>query len=742
MKPSQRKYQIVIVITLGVYLYYLVYRFRYTINPDSFVLSIGFFYAEVHGFIALFFYFFQIWKITERKASLPTSGLTVDVYIPTYNEDIFVLKKTALGCINIKYPHKTYILDDGNRPELAKRAAEWGCGYIARKERMHAKAGNLNNALQLTQGEFVAIFDADFVPQTDFLDKTLGYFRDQKVAFVQTPHNYYNIDSFQFRINKKKEKSWNEQDIFYRLMMPGRDYWNSTFFAGTAAVLRKKALEDIGGFATGTITEDLQTSILLYAHGWKGVYHNEVLSNGLAAKDFKNYHIQLLRWAEGNIGLFFRNNPFVVRGLTIPQKICFFAVIFGWLIGFPKLIYFVMPSVMILTGGYPIGSFDFPFIWRYVMFLAVIIGGFKFASRGYGKIRYAESYVMMNFFILIKAAFKNIFRMKSIFKVTGKSGRESIGVLNVVPQLLMCFLCLAGITWGGLKWYYGISSDFIGIGVAIFWSIVNGFLALSTIELVTRPYQKRRDFRFLGAVPVQYSIDEDLGTIHGVGVTKDINEYGIALVAFSPLPVDKKITLSLHLNQRILHCKADVLYVTPANGIRDTTFVYGIKFDGLSEEEKSIIIQYCFTTTLPRFLHKFSKRPSFVSKMFFKYYNQERFRKHVRRRVDLPLIVRNNGNPSFIAVTNDISMSGLSFISHVPFELGEILKIEVFTPFGTLVADGEIRRTKDIASGQSYFIGVKFTQFYENLKSDFTNQHGTSRRMAKEIISAYEDLTG
>lgn len=80
----------------------------------------------------------------------------------------FCFEKTALGCINIKYPHKTYILDDGNRPELAKRAAEWGCGYIARKERMHAKAGNLNNAFQLTQGEFVAIFDADFVPQTDF----------------------------------------------------------------------------------------------------------------------------------------------------------------------------------------------------------------------------------------------------------------------------------------------------------------------------------------------------------------------------------------------------------------------------------------------------------------------------------------------------------------------------------------------------------------------------------------------
>ena len=116
--------------------------------------------------------------------------------------------------MNMRYPHKTYILDDGNRSELAKASVEWGCEYIARCERSHAKAGNLNHALQLTQGEFIAIFDADFVPQPDFLEKTLGYFSDEKIAFVQTPHSYYNVDSFQFKIKKEKEKSWNEQDIF------------------------------------------------------------------------------------------------------------------------------------------------------------------------------------------------------------------------------------------------------------------------------------------------------------------------------------------------------------------------------------------------------------------------------------------------------------------------------------------------------------------------------------------------
>lgn len=397
IEKGQIKYQVVIIFTLGVYLYYLVYRFRYTINPDALLLSISFFYADVHGFISLSLFAFQLWGRVDRKSSAPLPNVSVDIYIPTYNEDISIIRKTVLGCVNIRYPHKTYILDDGNRPELAKKAAEWGCGYIARKERLHAKAGNLNHALQLTNGDFVVIFDTDCVPQSDFLDKTLGYFRDQKLAFVQTPHNYYNIDSFQFRVNMEREKYWNEQQLFYRLIMPGRDYWDSTFFAGTAAIFRKKALEDIGGFATGSITEDLHTTIHLYARGWKGIYHNEILSNELAAKDLKNYHLQQLRWAEGNIGIFFKCNPLIIKGLTVPQRICFFSTIFGWLFGFPKFIYLMIPPVAIFTGMNPIQSFDFSFIWRCVFFLSVLVFGFEFVTRGYGKIIYCECFNTTNF---------------------------------------------------------------------------------------------------------------------------------------------------------------------------------------------------------------------------------------------------------------------------------------------------------------------------------------------------------
>ncbi|HHT9137100.1 MAG TPA: glycosyltransferase [Candidatus Wunengus sp. YC60] len=727
MKTGQVKYQIVIILVLGVYIYYLVYRLRYTINPNALILSLSFFYADVHGFFSMALFSFQLWNPLERKAPPPIPDLSVDIYIPTYNEDISIIRKTILGCSEINYPHKTYILDDGNRPELAKKAAEWGCGYITRKERLHAKAGNLNHALQCTDGEFVVIFDTDCVPQPDFLDKTIGYFLDQKLAFVQTPHNYYNVDSFQFRVNMEKKKSWTEQNLFYRLIMPGRDYWNSAFFAGTAAIFRKKALQDVGGFATGSITEDFHTTINLYSHSWKGIYHNEVLSNELAAKDLKNYHVQQLRWAEGNLSMFFKCNPVFKKGLTIPQRICFFSTIFGWLFGFPKLIYLIMPILAVFLGLSPIRTFDFPFIWRCVFFLVVLVTGFEIVTRGYGKIFYCECFVTMNFFVVIKATFRSIlglFGLKSIFKVTGKGRDESVSIFSIMPQLVIGLFCFCGVAWGGLKLYYEISSGWIGNASIIFWNGVNGLLIFSVVEKITKPYYKRKDFRFIGAVPVRYSVEESTGSLDGFGVTRDINECGISLITFSPLPLDKKILLSLYLDKKILHCKASVLFTHQTDSMQGRMFMHGTKFEDVSAEEMDLINLYCFNTILPRFRYKFGKKSSGISRRFFKFSSQKYIRKHVRKKITLPVVVQSSDKTPLIVVTNDISMSGLSFTSYVPLESGAILTLKTITPFGTLDAEGEIRQAREIVAGHSYFIGVKFIKLFnhaENILLDITD---------------------
>ncbi len=236
-----------------------------------------------------------------------------------------------------------------------------------------------------------------------------------------------------------------------------------------------------------------------------------------------------------------------------------------------------------------------------------------------------------------------------------------------------------------------------GTIAAIFWNGINGTFAFIAIERVTRPYYKRKEFRFVGAVPVRYSVDDSIHSSEGMGITRDISENGISLVTFTSLPKNKKISLSLYLNQTVFHCKATVLFATRKEHIHGKMFTNGLKYEDLSEEDTTIIQQYCFNTILPKFQYKFSRKDPVILKKFFKCFSRESFRKHYRPRISLPLVVRNNEKTSITTTTNDISSGGLSFTSYIPMELGTVLTIEVSTPTGTLMAKGDIVQINLIA---------------------------------------------
>jgi cellulose synthase (UDP-forming) len=178
-------------------------------------------------------------------------------------------------------------------------AEQLGCRYLARADNAHAKAGNLNHGLAHSSGELVVVFDADHAPRRDFLVKTLGCFDDASVGFVQTPQNFYNLDSYQHRRRGAGGAVWTEQSLFFRVIQRGKDYWNAAFFCGSCAVVRRSALDAIGGFATGTVTEDLHTSIRLHAKGYQSVYHAEALAFGLAPESIEPFIGQRVRWGQG-----------------------------------------------------------------------------------------------------------------------------------------------------------------------------------------------------------------------------------------------------------------------------------------------------------------------------------------------------------------------------------------------------------------------------------------------------------
>ncbi|HEY0527901.1 MAG TPA: cellulose synthase catalytic subunit, partial [Gemmatimonadaceae bacterium] len=306
-------------------LYWIIWRWTSSLNPHAIVFSVLLILAETWGLLNSFLLIATVWKLKYRDPPPAPKGLKVDVFITNYDEPLEVLRRTAIGARAIKYPHKTYMLDDGKRDEVKAMAAALGIGYIRREGNEHAKAGNLNHAFTVTDGEFILQLDADHVPLPNILDRLLGYFVEPDIAFVQSPQDFYNTDSFTHVVNEEGRTMWEENRIFFSLLQPGKDTWNAAFFCGSCGVLRRKAFDEIGGFSTKTITEDMETSIVLHARGWKSAYHGETLAYGLAPSSAFAYHVQRLRWGQGSMQILRKFNPLIYPGLSVPQRLAYFA---------------------------------------------------------------------------------------------------------------------------------------------------------------------------------------------------------------------------------------------------------------------------------------------------------------------------------------------------------------------------------------------------------------------------------
>src|SRR5262249_19837975 len=297
---------------------------------------------------------------------------SVDVFIPTYNEPLSVVRATVLASLAMDYPAgqmKVFILDDGRRKEFRDFAAEAGVGYISRSDNAHAKAGNINHALQQTTGDYVAIFDSDHVPTSSFLQLTLGWFlRDQNLGMVQTPHHFYSPDPFERNLRLFR-KIPNEGELFHRLVQDGNDLWNASFFCGSCAVLRRAALNEIGGIAVETVTEDAHTALRMQRRRWNTAYINIPQAAGLATETLAAHIGQRIRWARGMIQILRLENPLFAGGLTLSQRLCYFNATTHFLFALPRLIFLTIPLVYLLFGmvniyGYSLAvlSYAFPHI--------------------------------------------------------------------------------------------------------------------------------------------------------------------------------------------------------------------------------------------------------------------------------------------------------------------------------------------------------------------------------------------
>ena len=323
---------------------------------DAFFIALLLF-AETYAFITLFLGYMQtLWPLRRTPVPLPDDPdlwPTVDLLIPTYDEPLSVVKFTALAALNIDWPGdrlNVYILDDGKREEFRDFAEEAGIGYMTREDNQHAKAGNINSALARLNAPYVAIFDCDHVPTRSFMQVTLGWFlRDSKLGMLQTPHHFYTPDPFERNLDQFRMIP-NEGEFFYSIVQDGNDFWNSTFFCGSCAVLRRSALDEIGGIAVETVTEDAHTSLRMQANGWNTAYINIPQAAGLATERLSGHVRQRIRWARGMIQIMRTDNPLFARGLSAAQRICYFNAMTHFLYALPRLIFLTAPLIYLVFG--------------------------------------------------------------------------------------------------------------------------------------------------------------------------------------------------------------------------------------------------------------------------------------------------------------------------------------------------------------------------------------------------------
>lgn len=363
----------VCLVALALALRYLTWRFSATVLPQPFDppldgLWVWFvFLIECLALVEIVVFMVIMSRYVDRgpeadrlEAELFARGEqqlpTVDVLIPTYNEPLPVLERTIVGARALDYPRdkfKIYVLDDGDRAWLRDFCAAKGVNYVTRAEHTHAKAGNMNNGLKVSNGEFFAIFDADFVPYRNFLRRTLGFFADPAIGIVQTPQHFFNKDPVQS--NLAIERYWpDEQRLFFDEMAAARDAWNVSFCCGSCSILRRAAIEKIGGIPTESVTEDLLTTLECLNAGYITRYLNERLSMGLAAEDLEGFFIQRSRWCRGGIqSLSLKNGPLFGPGLTLFQRIMFLPL--SWLIQyFVRFMGLIIPPVFLVGGLAPL----------------------------------------------------------------------------------------------------------------------------------------------------------------------------------------------------------------------------------------------------------------------------------------------------------------------------------------------------------------------------------------------------
>ena len=521
----------------------------------DFIGAISLYLAELFAIIIYLLGIFTSLNLLHRKSidldEYPQEDWpSVDILIPTYNEPQIIIENTVLAALAIDYPKDKFtvnLLDDGGttqkcndidkekaqaarqrKKDLMKFCDFVGAKYVTREKNENAKAGNLNESLSQMHNDFILILDTDHVPAKQFLKKTTGWFlKDEKIFLVQTPHAFYNQDPIERNL-RMGETALSENDMFYKNIQLGHDFWESSFFCGSAAVLRRSLIDELGGIAGETITEDAETAIKLHDRGYKSVYISEAMVRGLQTESFDALVLQRVRWTQGMVQIFLLKNAFMSKNLKWYQKISYTSASFFWFFAYSRVVFYIAP-LMYLFFGLKIYNANGVEMLAYViphMSMAVMMSYFLYA-----KVRnpfFSELYETVLSFFTLPAIISVLQNPRSpTFKVTPKGEeimKDHISSL-AVPFVVIFTLVALGFVAAGIRFYlYPLEFDVIFM--TSIWNLLNIFLLVAAIGVISEKKEVRKSIRIPLNTECKFYIDDSSYDAHIV----DISEGGLNVI--------------------------------------------------------------------------------------------------------------------------------------------------------------------------------------------------------------------
>ena len=572
---------------------YLIWRIGWSgqgANPLAYGMLLA---TEIYGLYALGILTWFSWSRPPAQRPAATPGRKVDVYVCTYDEPAEVIMATLAGCRALTYPHTTYLLDDGRRPEMEELADLAGAQYLTRPDNSHAKAGNLNAALPRTEGDLVLVLDADHVPMPDALDAIVGYFDDPQMAIVQTPHDFFNHDSAQhYAVGR------HEQSLFYRVVCPGKDRHGAAYWCGSAALINRHALLEIGGVATETIAEDFHTTIRLLRYGWRSRYHDEVLVQGLAPHDLDGYLLQRDRWARGNLAVFtLPESPLRAKTLSPLQRLSYFASLLAYLAPPMRLLLLLTLSLVMFTGDLPmkISVVALAALWLPSILLNLTAG--MALARGYMRIPETAHYELLTMEIYTRALRCVVKPSRTAFKVTPKQGSDRGGLasLGKLHLVLICTVLVGVGTVLRLLELAGVETlpHMPGIAAVIVpaLGLIELRRLLKTSWTVGRRRQRRIVYRFEGDAPANCYLD---GT-HTAARLVDASAAGVGLVASAAIEVGRSPAVMLELEDAA-GARHEVAAQVKVRSCREVegSFLIGATIVEIDSEARLRLMEWCY----------------------------------------------------------------------------------------------------------------------------------------------------